>query len=215
MPRAHRLREGETTIGRAPTCELVISSPLMSRQHARVRVKNGRVFLQDAGSTYGTIFRDQPLAGEIELRAGDVFSVGQVVVTLDSDVAESEVLSDAHHLIEGSSTVLRKVDPPLPATRPVTSSTSGTASLTVSAAVVSSTPSPPTSGERRVYEDRRQVDLGRAAGERRSGRDRRGGRMLRLLGEIGRTLVTVQSAEQVLARVVDLVFDVLPAERAF
>ena len=59
------------------------------------------------------------------------------------------------------------------------------------------------------------MDLGRAAGDRRTGRDRRGGRHLRLLTEIGKTLVTVQPLEQILARVVDLVFEVLPAERAF
>ena len=41
VPRAHRLRDGETVIGRAPTCDLVLSSPLMSRQHARVRVAGG------------------------------------------------------------------------------------------------------------------------------------------------------------------------------
>jgi adenylate cyclase len=39
--------------------------------------------------------------------------------------------------------------------------------------------------------------------------------MLRLLTEIGKTLVTVQPLPQVLARVVDLVFDVVSAERAF
>ena len=76
-------------------------------------------------------------------------------------------------------------------------------------------PVPAPTAERRHDEDRRKVDLGRSGGNRRSGRDRRGGRFLRLLTEIGKTLVTVQPLEQVLARVVDLVFDVVPAERAF
>src|SRR5262249_8268442 len=57
MPRAHQLREGETVIGRAPTCDLVITAALMSRQHARVRVVGELVFLRDAGSTYGTTFK--------------------------------------------------------------------------------------------------------------------------------------------------------------
>jgi adenylate cyclase len=69
--------------------------------------------------------------------------------------------------------------------------------------------------DRRRGRDRRQADLGRAAGERRSGRDRRGGRFIRLLTEISKTLVTIQPLEQVLSRVVDLVFEVLDAERAF
>jgi ribonuclease PH len=69
--------------------------------------------------------------------------------------------------------------------------------------------------ERRKNPDRRKVNLGRAAGDRRTGRDRRGGRLQRLLSDISKTLVTVQPLEQVLARVVDLVFDVLPADRAY
>jgi hypothetical protein len=59
------------------------------------------------------------------------------------------------------------------------------------------------------------VDLGRLTGERRSARDRRGGRILRLLTEIGKTLVTLQPLTQVLARVVDLVFDAVPVDRRY
>jgi adenylate cyclase len=71
------------------------------------------------------------------------------------------------------------------------------------------------SSERRSGLDRLKADLGRPAGERRSGRDRRGGRLLRLLTEISKTLVTMQPLEKVLARVVELVFEIVPAERAF
>ena len=71
------------------------------------------------------------------------------------------------------------------------------------------------SSERRSGLDRRKADVGRPAGERRSGRDRRGGRLLRLLSEISKTLVTMQPLEKVLARVVELVFEIVPAERAF
>ena len=71
------------------------------------------------------------------------------------------------------------------------------------------------SSERRTGLDRRKADVGRPAGDRRSGRDRRGGRLLRLLTEISKTLVTMQPLEKVLARVVELVFEIVPAERAF
>jgi adenylate cyclase len=57
--------------------------------------------------------------------------------------------------------------------------------------------------------------VGRALGNRRSGRDRRSGRVLRLLTDISKTLVTAQPIEQVLARVAELVFEAVPAERAF
>ena len=47
------------------------------------------------------------------------------------------------------------------------------------------------------------------------GRDRRQLRFLRLLSEISKTLVDVLPLPQVLSRVVDLVFEVVPAERTF
>ena len=38
QPHAHHLREGDNLIGRSATCDLVIPSPDVSRQHALVRV---------------------------------------------------------------------------------------------------------------------------------------------------------------------------------
>ena len=54
-PGSHDRREGTTLIGRASTCDLIISAATISRQHARIRLEDGRVFVSDAGSTYGTI----------------------------------------------------------------------------------------------------------------------------------------------------------------
>ena len=233
-PGSHELREGTTIIGRASTCDLIISAPTISRQHARLRLEDGRVFVSDAGSTYGTIIGGEPIAGETELRAGDSFVLGHLEFTLIRDVEESDLLSDNHQVLEESNTIIRRVDGGLAGT-PVKASPSSLAEEARARAPASiPTPRPPGSntlnpsadprsevgsasvhGERRHLTDRRKVDLGRAAGDRRSGRDRRGGRLLRLLCDIARTLVTVQPIEQVLTKVVDLLFDVVPAERAF
>jgi len=227
LPRAHRLREGETIIGRAPTCELAITAPLMSREHARVRVAGNKVFVRDAGSSYGTIVNGAPLKAEHELQPGDTFSIAQIDITLDSDVEESEMLSEAHQLFDDASSITKSIIPPgprEPSTKSaqklteLTPASTSMKALTAAQAAAGTPPGTPVLApprERRYQEDRRKVDLGRAAGERRSGRDRRGGRFLRLLTEIGKTLVTVQPLEQVLTRVVDLIFDVLPAERGF
>src|SRR5678809_1165364 len=110
MPRAHRLREGDTTIGRAPTCDLVITAPLMSRQHARLRVKGDRVFLKDWGSTYGTLMNGLPLTGEQEITAGAIFVVAQVSITLERDVDADELLSEHHKLFDETHTIIRRVD---------------------------------------------------------------------------------------------------------
>ncbi len=67
-PGSHELREGTTLIGRASTCDLIISAPTISRQHARIRLHDGHVFVSDAGSTYGTIIGGEPITTETELR---------------------------------------------------------------------------------------------------------------------------------------------------
>ncbi len=239
VSRAHQLREGETVIGRAPACDLTISAALVSRQHARIRVDGKHVYLRDAGSTYGTTLKGQKLSSELELRPGDVFSVGPVAITLTSDVAENDVLSEKHQIFDESATIVKRMDrldtppealgsgpvaPVRPAEGVAKKKATAPASVSVQAPSVPAPVAPPAnvpaapqapSLERRSGVDRRKGDAGRPSGDRRSGRDRRGGRLLRLLTEIGKTLVTVQPLEQVLTRVVELVFEVLPAERAF
>ena len=120
MPRAHQLKEGETVIGRAPTCDLVITAPLMSRHHAVVRVDSKRVFLKDAGSTYGTTFKGAKLTAEQEIKPGDSFTLGPVTLTLDREVHESEVLSEKHQIFDESATIVKRMEnlnlPPAAAT---------------------------------------------------------------------------------------------------
>jgi adenylate cyclase len=244
MPRAHQLKEGETVIGRAPTCDLVITAPLMSRHHAVVRVDSKRVFLRDAGSTYGTTFKGAKLTTEQEIKPGDSFTLGPITLTLDREVHESEVLSEKHQIFEESATLVKRMEnlnlPPSAATveaaaqaaatlvqakasTPPPIATAATETQKAAAPPPPAAPAPPPpaklvmtpSSERRSGVDRRKSDVGRPAGERRSGRDRRGGRLLRLLSEISKTLVTMQPLEKVLNRVVELVFEVVPAERAF
>jgi adenylate cyclase len=187
--RTQRLRDGLTVVGRAPGCDLVINHPTVSRQHARIRFEAGRCYVTDAGSRYGTRVNGSPIDRECELVAGDVVTVGAIAITIELRVPERELLSEGHQLLEDSGTVVRNVAAGGGAAAP--------------------------SGERRGDVDRRKVNLGRAAGERRSGRERRGGRFVKLLTEIGRTLVTVQPVNEMLGKVVDLVFEVVPAERVF
>jgi adenylate cyclase len=191
LPRVHYLREGDTLIGRSATCDLVIASPQLSRQHARVRVAGTRVTVQDLGSTYGTFVDSARLTGERELRLGESFSVAEITITLGGDLTRVDLQEEGHLLVDEGKSIVMSVVPG--ATPP------GAAGAP--------------SSERRLGNDRRRHDIGRPAGDRRSQRDRRGGRIIRLLTEIGRSLVQVQPLEQVLDRVVQLVFDVVPADR--
>ena len=198
LPRVHRLREGDTIVGRAPDCELVIAAKEMSRRHARLSVAGSKVILEDLGSTCGTSINGTRITGAHQLQPGDSFTLAAVVITLTNDVNEID-LDDGHVLIDEGRSIVRSIVP-VDAPEP---------------AAAADTPAADRRGDRRGGIDRRQRNVGRPAGDRRSGHDRRGGRIVRLLTEIGKTLVQAQPLDQVLERVVQLVFDVIPAERAF
>jgi adenylate cyclase len=197
------LKSGATVIGRAPSCDIVVNVSSMSRQHARLTVRDRRCFLSDAGSRFGTMLKGAPLSAEQELQAGDVFTCGQIAFCLEQVIDERELLSEEHQLLEDSGTLIRRLE---------TIDQGPTATTPLDAAEPSTGSHP---RERRRGSDRRSASAARAGPERRSGRERRQGRFLRLLAEISKTLVTVQPLAQMLSRVVDLVFEVIPAERAF
>lgn len=70
------VRLSQFVIGRDPECHLRPASPLISKRHCAVIVRDERAFLRDFNSTNGTILNKKPLQGEIELKNGDEFSVG-------------------------------------------------------------------------------------------------------------------------------------------
>jgi predicted component of type VI protein secretion system len=63
-------------IGRDPQCQLRPASPVISKRHCAVLVKNGKVVLRDFGSTNGTFVNDEPVKEEKELHNGDVLKIG-------------------------------------------------------------------------------------------------------------------------------------------
>lgn len=70
------LQQGVLTIGRAPDNDLVLGDRNVSRHHARIRCENGRCVLEDAGSRYGIRWAQGRVAGETEIRPGQVFQIG-------------------------------------------------------------------------------------------------------------------------------------------
>ena len=218
-----QLAEGETLIGRATNCQILINVASVSRQHARLRVTGDRCTLADAGSTYGTQLNGTVLEGEAELKPGDVFHCGAVVFALEQAVPAAELLTDDHELLEdGGSIVLKIDDVGLPqrerkttAADPVPVAPRTEPSPPAPASAAATAPPVVRPGDRRRGPDRRKAQVPFAGSERRTGRDRRQLRFLRLLSEISKTLVDVLPLPQVLSRVVDLVFEVVPAERTF
>jgi anti-anti-sigma factor len=70
-------------IGRDRSCHLRLGSAMVSKLHAAIELRDGKVFVRDSGSTNGTIvdgrvFRD----AEVEIRDGARVQVGPAVCTL-------------------------------------------------------------------------------------------------------------------------------------
>lgn len=55
MGRPVSIRGSKFTIGRGPACQLRLGSATVSRTHATIERRGGRLFLRDLGSTNGTI----------------------------------------------------------------------------------------------------------------------------------------------------------------
>lgn len=71
------------TIGRDPSCQLRPNNPTISRKHACIERREGRVFVRDLGTTNGTILNDRILRGEeMEGLDGDRVQLGPLVFTL-------------------------------------------------------------------------------------------------------------------------------------
>src|SRR3954452_16629589 len=66
-------------IGRDPQCHLRPASPMVSKRHCALLVKDGRVFVRDFESSNDSLVNDQPLAGETELHDNDRLKVGPIL----------------------------------------------------------------------------------------------------------------------------------------
>lgn len=76
------LAAGEYTIGRDAAADVVLDSTTISRQHARLRVSDAGVALEDLGSKNGTFVGDRRVHGVVTLGDGDSLRFGNVPVTI-------------------------------------------------------------------------------------------------------------------------------------
>ncbi|MGZ3449549.1 MAG: FHA domain-containing protein [Polyangiales bacterium] len=69
---------GETVIGRGVGCHLTIDDPLLSREHAALKVDERRATIRDLGSRNGTFVNGERLRSEVELHHGDRILLGRL-----------------------------------------------------------------------------------------------------------------------------------------
>jgi diguanylate cyclase (GGDEF)-like protein len=76
LGKKYALQESEFTIGRGEDNHIVVELDNVSRKHARIIRRQGRMFVEDLKSTNGTFLNDQEVRQETLLRSGDIIKVG-------------------------------------------------------------------------------------------------------------------------------------------
>jgi hypothetical protein len=93
-PGAAEALDGESPIGRGPECTIRISSPRVSRRHARILVNGPRATLEDLGSKNGTYLEGRVIEGPRRLADGDEITVGSAVFVFRAVEATGTTRSD-------------------------------------------------------------------------------------------------------------------------
>jgi adenylate cyclase len=75
------VNQDQFTIGRLPDCDLSLPFSQVSRYHIRLTRKENLWFVQDLGSTNGTILNDHILQHPQQIYHGDVIKVGHISLT--------------------------------------------------------------------------------------------------------------------------------------
>ncbi|MFO0725239.1 MAG: FHA domain-containing protein [Myxococcota bacterium] len=75
----HKIEKDTFIIGRSRTCDLVIPSSKVSRQHSSVVKENGEYYIEDLGSANG-VWRDGVKIQKEKIREGDEFMISEEVL---------------------------------------------------------------------------------------------------------------------------------------
>lgn len=71
----------ELTVGRAAGCGVSLpEDTFVSQLHARIFRRDGKLFVEDLGSTNGTFLNRKPVSGASPIRKGDRLQVGKTVL---------------------------------------------------------------------------------------------------------------------------------------
>ena len=72
-----------TSLGRAPTNSITLNDTFASGEHALVTLRGGQWWLEDRGSSNGTLLNGYRIEEPVVISAGDIIGVGQVELKLE------------------------------------------------------------------------------------------------------------------------------------
>jgi hypothetical protein len=76
--------DGEATIGRGGGCAVPLTFDTFTSQvHARAFDRDGKLWVEDLGSTNGTFVNGKQLTEPVELRKGDQIKVGETIMAAE------------------------------------------------------------------------------------------------------------------------------------
>jgi hypothetical protein len=75
------------TVGREPTCTIRVDSPYVSRQHARIEVRQDEAVLVDLGSRNGSLLNGERVQGTTTLAPGDIVTIADVTLECLAETA--------------------------------------------------------------------------------------------------------------------------------
>ena len=70
----------EVTVGRASGCQVALTDPAVSQLHARIYRRDGRLYIEDLGSSNGTFVNRKKVASAVAIRRGDRIVLGSTVL---------------------------------------------------------------------------------------------------------------------------------------
>ncbi len=73
-----------TTIGRGNANDLVLNDSSVSRFHAVVKLEDNVVLIADRGSTNGVVVNSEKILQDVELKSGDIASIGRYELRLET-----------------------------------------------------------------------------------------------------------------------------------
>ncbi|MBI3448445.1 MAG: FHA domain-containing protein [Acidobacteria bacterium] len=180
------LDRGETVMGRGPECQLQLTDYGISRQHAKVTSDGDDFVCIDLNSRNGTRVNGARIT-QVVLADGDEITLGKYPLHFRRQLSEKVVVSEGRPITEGGATVIRSVTE---------------LQNLMPGLLGAGTAAPPKPGAP-------------APGARDAAALEKSNRILLALGQLARDLITTQSQEDLLEKIMTLIFEHIPAERGF